>query len=369
MNKFLKRFLNINSIFLLNTLIILDFIPEEKNSLYAYDRNDLKLEKINNKSKSFYILGPGDKLFINISELTSSLDSTVSVDGEGNIQLKRINKINVEGLTIEELRKTLNKKYSDFIIDPDVKISILNYRPINIFIKGEVENPGYHQLLYYNNFENNNSSGLEEKLIIFPSLVDALRKAGGITNNADLTNIQVTRINSISEGGGRISTSLDLVKTIELNDNSQNIRLMDGDILTIYKSKNDSLLQISKAIQSNLSPKYINIILGGRVENGGSFKFAKNTSLNQAIQFAGLKVFRGKIQFTRNNNDGSLDKRKFSYDTSAPVGSYKNPYLKNGDIVFVGKSLLNVSTEIISEITSPFSQLVSGYGMYKIISD
>ncbi len=369
MNKFLKRFLNINSIFLLNTLIISDFIPEGKSSLYASDRNDLKLEKINNKSRSFYILGPGDRLFINISELTSSLDSTVSVDGEGNIQLKRINKINVEGLTVEELTKILNKKYLNFIINPDVKISILNYRPINIFIKGEVENPGYHQLLYSNNLEKDDSSGLEEKLIIFPSLVDALRKAGGITNNADLTNIQVTRINSISEGGGRISTSLNLVRTIELNDNSQNIRLMDGDILTIYKSKNNSLLQISKAIQSNLSPKYILVIVGGRVDNRGTLKLAKNTSLNQAIQFAGLKVFRGKIQFTRNNNDGSLDKRKFSYDTSAPVGSYKNPYLKNGDIVYVGKSLFNLSTEVLSEITSPFTPIVSGYGMYKIIDD
>ena len=59
----------------------------------------------------------------------------------------------VSGLTINELTVILNKKYGDFIFDPDVEISIEKYRPIVISIDGEVEDPGIYTL--NNNSESN----------------------------------------------------------------------------------------------------------------------------------------------------------------------------------------------------------------------
>ena len=61
-----------------------------------------------------------------------------------------------------------------------------------------------------------------------------------------------------------------------------------------------------------------------------------------------------------------MDKRKFKYNSKAARGSYKNPYLKNGDIIYVGKSAFNVATEVLDEVTSPLQSLVSIYGIYKV---
>ena len=40
--------------------------------------------------------------------------------------------------------------------------------------------------------------------------------------------------------------------------------------------------------------------------------------------------------------------------------------IKNGDIVFIGKSSFNVASEVLNEVTSPLQSLVSIYGIYKV---
>ena len=67
----------------------------------------------------------------------------------------------------------------------------------------------------------------------------------------------------------------------------------------------------------------------------------KASVLSDAIDMAGgTKALKGPIRFVRFNNDGTVDKRKFSYRPSAKRGSYKNPKLRNGDLIVVGTSLL-----------------------------
>ena len=46
----------------------------------------------------------------------------------------------------------------------------------------------------------------------------------------------------------------------------------------------------------------------------------------------------------------------------AKRGSYKNPFLMSGDIIYIGKSNLNIANEVISEFFCPFTNL---YGAYK----
>ena len=78
---------------------------------------------------------------------------------------------------------------------------------------------------------------------------------------------------------------------------------------------------------------------------------------------------KGPVNFIRYNSDGSVDKRKFRLRKSAKRGSYRNPYLKDGDVIFVDKSAFNNATEIITEVTGPFAGIVSTIGIYKVITD
>ena len=194
-----------------------------------------------------------------------------------------------------------------------------------------------------------------------------IRKSDGLTAEADLKEITITRKNNLSDGGGRLKTTVNLLKVLDLEDSSQNIRILDGDTIFIAKSKNRSAYEISKAIKSNLNPSEISIYVGGRVEFPGIKKISKSASLNDAIDISGgSKIFRGPVRLIRNNNNGETNKKKFKYRIGAKKGSLNNPYLRNGDIIYIGKSKFNIATEVLNEVTSPLQSLVSIYGIYKV---
>ena len=97
-------------------------------------------------------------------------------------------------------------------------------------------------------------------------------------------------------------------------------------------------------------------MISGRVDNPGLVKVSKVSTLNEAIYINGSKkVLHGKIRFIRYNKfDGSIDKRLFNFSKNSKRGSYKNPILKNGDIIYIGNSPLSTASSVISEITTPF---------------
>ena len=334
-----------------------------------------------------YILGAGDTLGIIISRDYPELTTEVTIDVSGNISLQKIKNIYVEGLTLKELTFLLNEAYGEFILYPDAEIIITSYRKIKTFVRGEVENPGYQILegalvaKYEQNgkknvdniySENNSFPNIENtKVNFFPTIFDAIRSAGGITRFSDLSKVNVYRINSISNGGGLLKTTLNFKRTINDGNISQNIRIYDGDIIEIPKldKPNDDIL--SQAINSRLNKKFIDVFISGRIKNrDGRLKISSASSLNDAIYArGGLKLIKGKINFIRFNNDGSVMKRNFKYSKKARRGSYANPFLMDGDIIYVGDNIFNNATEIITEITSPFSSAFSSYGLFKIISN
>ena len=345
---------------------------------------------------NFYILGPGDKLKISVTEDAKELDSTFIINGNGTANLKRLKNIYVEGLTLEELKLLLNKEYSKYVINPDVQLEVYSYRAIKVYIDGEVENPGQYILNGSFDLQNENiNQDLNENLrnrtfsnstsisdsavyedqdstptktpIIFPTLFDVIRKSSGITVNANLREIIVTRKNNLTEGGGRIKTKIDLLKVLNLEDPSQNIRILDGDTIFIPRGDNLASVDIAKAIKSNINPATINVYVGGRVEMPGRYQIAKTSSLSDAVEIGGgTKILKGPVRLIRYNNNGEVSKIKLRYRPNKKKGSSKNPYLKNGDIIYVGKSSFNIASEIINDVTSPLQGLVSIYGLYKV---
>lgn len=379
----LKRLKPINFLIILQ-LFLIDF--KRPNYLFASEiYKPPSTEYLDNvPSNNFYILGPGDSLFLKVTEKSSLLDSNFTIDGEGVALLPRLENVYLSGLTIGELTEILNKAYKKFVIQPEVKISITSYRPVKVIIEGEVVNPGVYNLAGSGSplnlidelksqtgptIKDNKDSKISDN-IFFPSLVDIIRTSGGLTENADLTKIKVVRSNPISKGGGRIKTTVNLMQTLNGFDPSQNLRILDGDNIIIGYSEEPIVAQLRKTIKANLNPKFINVFVGGRVEDSGLIKINNSAVLTDAIYLAGgTKVLKGPVRFLRYNSDGSIDNRVFSFKRRAKRGSYKNPYLREGDVVMVGKSKLNLTNEILSEITAPIQGIVSTYGFYKLITD
>ena len=95
---------------------------------------------------NFYILGPGDTLSIEVSEDTTALNKVFTINREGIANLVRLKRIYASGLTIGELTDILNKEYSAYVNKPDVRLILLKYKPVKVYIDGEVEDPGLHVL-------------------------------------------------------------------------------------------------------------------------------------------------------------------------------------------------------------------------------
>ena len=92
--------------------------------------------------------------------------------------------------------------------------------------------------------------------------------------------------------------------------------------------------------------------------------------MNDGIDIAGgAKVLKGKVRFIRFNNDGTIEQRRLTYAKNSKRGSYKNPYLRDGDIILIDNSFFTSTNEVLTEVTAPISGIFSTYGLLKIITE
>ena len=318
-----------------------------------------------------YIIGVGDKLNISVSRDIPELMTVVTVDGEGTIYLPKLNRLFVKNLTTTELNNLLNEAYAKFVRFPDVEVLVTEYRPIRVqvkvrlrirftyfkrsFYRNPKKNKRWPSLIGLDNVYFRYSKGLS---YFFPTLFDVIRASGGITEYSDLSNIKIIRKNNLSNGGGEITTEINYESMMKNGDNSPNIRVYDSDIIIVKKREKPNSMILGQASLYNLNPKFINVFVTGRVNVPGKYEIPQASVLTDAIALAGgSKVVKGPLTFIRFNSDGTYDKRKFRYRNSTKRGSYKNPKLKNGDLIFIGESFATATTQIIGELTSPLRGL------------
>ena len=337
-----------------------------------------------------YILGPGDSLQVELLDIPE-LSGTFAIGPDGTMYLPRLRALYVEGLTVEELRYFLTQQFKAYVKNPQLYVRPVGYRPIRIYVGGEVRRPGYYtlrglELLREDHPEQEQQVGQSLKPAdlrptqqsqslpkgsdtnkqAFPTVFDAIRAAQGISPFSDLARVEVTRKQPLSAGGGRIRTNLNFLALITTGDESQNIRLFDGDVVSVGKSSVVLRDQMIKAGRTNLSPQFINVFVTGRVNVPGAVTLQQGSSLNQALSVAGgVKLLRGKVEFLRFLSDGKTDRRTFSYSANAPSDFFSNPILAAGDIIRVNDSAFSAGIGALGEVTTPLLGIYSFYAITK----
>ena len=354
----------------------------------------VSLKESNSTNPETYIVGPGDRFLVELINIPE-FNGLVTVGPEGTIYLPRIRAVEVEGLTFEEVRMLLTEKFREFVIDPEIEIQPVQYRPIRVYVDGEVQRPGSYILTMNNALslsgvsgdDNNRFSTITENLLRsdsyrisneqnpvtqstllpyqFPTIFDAIRAAEGITPYSDLSKVTIKRKLPISQGPKLIKTELNFLQMITDGDESKNIRLLDGDVIKVAKSSEILLDQLLKAGKTNISPRSLVVFVGGRVEEPGAIQLPQGSALNQAILVAGgAKILRGKVEFVRFYKDGRFDRRLISYSPSSPLASRNNPVLMAGDIIRIKESPLTASFSVIEEVTRPAVGILSIYRLF-----
>ncbi len=121
-----------------------------------------------------YQLGPGDQIEITVYN-EPDLTTKVKIDKTGFISFPFLNDIQVVGLTTKQVANIVhNGLLGDYIVDPQVNVSIAVYRPF--FIHGQVKRPG--------------GIPFQDDL----TLDKAIALAGGLAMRASTSDWKITRI-------------------------------------------------------------------------------------------------------------------------------------------------------------------------------
>ena len=203
-----------------------------------------------------YKLGPGDiinvivwdhpEITIPAGSYRSAEQSGTLVAEDGTIFFPFAGVVKVAGLTTREVRKLLAKRMASVIENVQLDVRIVSFRSKRVYVVGEVSKPG-----------------LQPIDDIRMTLVEAVNRAGGITEEADHGNVLLTRKGQ--------TWRVDLQALYEEGDVSQNVLLQPGDII-------------------NVPDRELNkVFVLGEVRNPGSFMMNKRrTTLAEALSDAGF---------------------------------------------------------------------------------
>jgi polysaccharide export outer membrane protein len=169
-----------------------------------------------------------------------------------------------------------------------------------------------------------------------------IQLAGGITQSADVRNIEIHRAQSTNTGKElpRVE-KVDLWQLLQRGDSTQDFLLRDGDSIIVPTATALSNQEITELATASFSPTQITVNVVGEVAAPGAVQVPPNTPLNQALLAAGGFNRRAKkrsVDFVRLNPDGTVSKRSIAIDLAQGINEKNNPPLRNNDIIVVNRS-------------------------------
>jgi polysaccharide export outer membrane protein len=160
---------------------------------------------------STYNIGPGDILEISVWK-DESLTKQVIVPPDGVISFPLIEDIDVNGLTVADLRKTITEKLTEYIPDATVAVLLIQIDSMRAYVIGKVNNPGAFPV-----------TTLET------NVMQVLAMAGGLNPFASKGNILILR----QVDGKTVKIPFNYNEVEKGDDLGQNILLQRGDVIVV----------------------------------------------------------------------------------------------------------------------------------------
>ena len=209
---------------------------------------------------SDYMVGAQDELLVTVFD-EPDLTKIFTVDDDGTITLPLVGRVEVDGLTLREIRDEITRQLGDgFLVSPQVSVEVAEYRSQSVYVLGEVANPGIYSL----------SGNL--------SLLRVLAQAGSTTAQAGNV-VQIIRsVRGRASGGpvvaGDDETKMEVVSLSDIRTGRLTlVTIRDGDTVNV--------------------PKAAVFFVSGHVASPGSYVWAPGTTVRQAIALAGGYASRG----------------------------------------------------------------------------
>ncbi len=93
-----------------------------------------------------YVLGPNDQILIRAPEAEEIDNRPFRIDGDGNINLPLVGRIHAAGMSLQELEADLVKRLREYIREPQVFVTVVQFRSEPVFFVGLFTKPGVYPL-------------------------------------------------------------------------------------------------------------------------------------------------------------------------------------------------------------------------------
>jgi len=314
-----------------------------------------------------YILGSGDQIELKLLD-APELSGLLEILNDGSSSLALLGSVRLAGLTLDQATLYLTQLYGKQLLRPDLQIKVVRPRPIRVALVGEIERPGLYSLTTSEAVSTTGSQSVS--ISGLPTLVDAIQKAGGITFNADLSQVIVQR-RLPGLGGSLKEARFDLLALVRQGDQKQNPLLFDGDSIRIGRAETPDADAIELAA-NNLSPKQIRVYVVGEVKTPGKQELPANTPLVQAVLAAGgpssFRANRSNVELVRINRNGSATRQVFNVNYSQGVSGTSNPPLRDGDTIVVNRSIYGTASDAINAVGGPLTSMASIFTLLRLLA-
>ncbi|HEY9888043.1 MAG TPA: polysaccharide biosynthesis/export family protein, partial [Candidatus Obscuribacterales bacterium] len=297
-----------------------------------------------------YRLGPGDAFFVNVRQFPD-LSFQATLDIQGNVVVPLQGVVTFSGLTLQETATRIAQIYDQYVVNPDVSVTLIAQRGVEVTILGEVVRPGYYPL------------GA-------PQIAAALLTAGGTTGEADLREVMIQR--RLADGQ-LLERTVDLFTPLQAGEELPDVALQDGDVIVVERldpgeldAYDRDLVARSTLAKPTITVRFLNYgsgSLGGATSgsltaldlpNGSRFADAlvraslnPDTSNLQQVALIRFDQEAGRAVTTTLNGNSA-----FRGEPS------DNPPLQDNDVIIVNRTVLAKITYALSTFTQPFRDVL-----------
>lgn len=271
-----------------------------------------------------YVLGPNDQILIRAPQADEINDRPFRIDADGFITLPLVGRVRASGLTAQALEADLITRLRQYIVEPQVFITVVQFRSEPVFVTGDFRNPGIYPL--------------EGR-----SLVEMLTSVGGLEPNAS-RRIKVTRRaeygdiplpDAVMDPNNKVSTVEISMQRLTTDINpEEDIRLRPYDIISTGRAERVYVSgEVSKPAALELGERESMSITQALTEVGGFTQFASRdkvrvlrpilgTNRRAEIDIDLKRVFEGKdVDFPLLPNDVVYVARASTRAVLVPAGT------------------------------------------------
>jgi polysaccharide biosynthesis/export protein len=209
-----------------------------------------------------YAIGPRDVLGVTVwSQM--DLSGKYPVDADGTFTFPLLGAVKVEGLTPLQVAAELRERLKEgFFRDPQLTVSVDDYRSQRVFVMGQVRQPGSYPL----------SGGM--------TVIEALARAGSTTPDAAAEALIVR-----PAGAGRPSEAAVAERAAASDVTRVNLNDLQSGVIASTLSLHDG--------DTIFVPRAETIFVSGYVRSPGAYPIGRATTVLQALALAGGLTARG----------------------------------------------------------------------------